>query len=63
MKELKEIENTISVGDEASVSIEDTVNPGVTVRIDDKEMKVNSTLQHVKFYRPTGSSDIEVKTL
>ena len=63
VKELKEIENTISVGDEASVSIEDTVNPGVTVRIDDKEMKINSTLQHVKFYRPTGSSDIEVKTL
>ena len=63
MKELQEIENTISVGDEASISIEDTVCPGVTVKIDDKEMRINSPLQHVKFYRPTGSSDIEVKTL
>ncbi len=62
-RELKEIENTISVGTEASICIEDTVNPGVTVRIDDKELKINNTMQHVKFYRPTGSSEIEVKTI
>ncbi len=62
-RELKEIENTISVGTEASISIEDTVNPGVTVRIDDKELKINNTMQHVKFYRPTGSSEIEVITI
>ena len=62
-KELQEIEDTISVGGEAAISIEETVNPGVMIRIDDKEMKINSPLQHVRFYRPQGSSDIEVKTL
>lgn len=62
-KELKEIEETINVGMEASISIEDAVNPGVTVRIDDKELKIKNQMMHVKFYRPTGSSEIEVKTL
>ncbi len=62
-KELKEIENTMSLGSEAMVSIDDTVNPGVTVRIDDKELKINNRMQHVKFYRPAGSSEIEVKTI
>ena len=61
--ELKEIENTMSLGSEAMVSIDDTVNPGVTVRIDDKELKINNRMQHVKFFRPAGSSEIEVKTL
>ena len=28
-----------------------------------KELKINNTMQHVKFYRPTGSSEIEVKTI
>ena len=62
-KELAEIEETMNVGTEAEVSAEDTVCPGVTVRIDDKEMKVSNYMQHVKFYRPAGSSEIEVKTL
>ena len=62
-KELKEIEETMSVGSEASISIDDTVNPGVTIRIDDKEMVIKSPLNHVKFYRPEGSSEIEVQTL
>ena len=62
-KELAEIEETINVGSEAAVSVEDTINPGVTVRIDNKEMKISNTMQHVKFYRPAGSSNIEVKTI
>ena len=62
-KELTEIEETMKVGISAAVMVEDTVFPGVTVRIDDKEMKVSNYMQHVKFYRPEGSSDIEVRTL
>ena len=62
-RELAEIEETISVGSEAAVSVEDTVNPGVTVRIDNKEMKISNAMQHVKFYRPAGSSNIEVKSI
>ena len=62
-KELKEIEDTMNVGMTAAVSIDDTVNPGVTIRIDDKEMVIKSPLNHVKFYRPEGSSEIEVKTI
>ncbi len=62
-KELEEIENTMNVGMEAAVEIEDTVFPGVTVRIDNKEIKVPNTMQHVRFFRPEGSSEIEVKTL
>ena len=62
-KELADIENTISVGSEASVSIDNIVHPGVTVRIDNKDLKVTNQMQHVKFYRPEGSSSIEVVTL
>ncbi len=62
-RELKEIEETINVGTEASISIQDSVNPGVTVMIDDKEMKIRNTMTHVRFYRPEGSSEIEVRTL
>ena len=62
-KELKEIEDTINVGSEASISIDDTVNPGVVVRIDNKELIIRNPMHHVKFYRPEGGSDIEVKTL
>ena len=62
-KELKEIEDTINVGSEAEIRVEDTVNPGVVIKIDDKQMKIPNTMMHVKFYRPEGSSVIEVKTL
>ena len=62
-KELKEIEDTMSVGTEAAILVEDTVNPGVTVRIDNKELVIRNSMNHVKFYRPEGSSEIEVKTL
>ena len=62
-KELKEIEETINVGMEASIEIEDTVFPGVTVKIDNKDLKIPNTMQHVKFFRPEGSSEIEVRTL
>ena len=62
-KELGEIEDTMSVGMEAEICVEDTVFPGVTVRIDDKEMKLKNYMQHVRFFRPEGSSEIEVKTL
>lgn len=62
-RELKEIEETINVGTEAEIRVEDTVNPGVTIKIDDKEMKISNTMTHVKFFRPEGSSIIEVKTL
>lgn len=62
-KELTEIEETMNVGMEAAVMAEDTVFPGVTVRIDDKEMKVTNYMQHVRFFRPEGSSTIEVRTL
>ncbi len=61
--ELKEIEDTMSVGTEAAILVEDTVNPGVTVRIDNKELVIRNSMNHVKFYRPEGSSEIEVKTL
>ncbi len=59
-KEIKEIEDTINVGNRAAVIIEDTVNPGVTVRIDNKEMVIKNPMTSVKFYRPEGSSEIEV---
>ncbi len=62
-RELDEIEATMNVGMEAAVEIEDTVFPGVIVRIDNKELKVPNMLQHVRFFRPEGSSEIEVKTL
>ncbi|MBO4889360.1 MAG: DUF342 domain-containing protein [Lachnospiraceae bacterium] len=62
-KELKEIEDTMSVGGEAAVIVEDTVHPGVTVMIDNKELSIKNTMTHVRFYRPEGSSEIEVKTL
>ena len=62
-KELKEIEDTMSVGTQAMISVEDRVNPGVTVRIDNKELVIKNAMTHVKFYRPEGSSEIEVKTL
>ncbi|MCR5591124.1 MAG: FapA family protein [Lachnospiraceae bacterium] len=62
-KELAEIEETINVGMEAAITIEDTVNPGVTVIIDNKEMIVKSPMNHVKFYRPSGSDTIEVKSI
>ncbi|MCR5302133.1 MAG: FapA family protein [Lachnospiraceae bacterium] len=62
-KELAEIEETINVGTEAAVTIENIVNPGVTVRIDNKELKITSQMQNVKFFRPSGSSEIEVRQL
>lgn len=62
-KELSEIEDTMSVGMEAAVSIDNIVNPGVTIRIDNKEMKISSQMNAVKFYRPEGSSVIEVKSI
>ena len=62
-KELKEIEDTMSVGTQAMIAVEDRVNPGVTVRIDNKELVIKNAMTHVKFYRPEGSSEIEVKTL
>ncbi len=62
-KELKEIEDTINVGMEAAVVIEETVNPGVTVIIDNKDMQIKNVMQHVKFYRPQGSEEIEVKSI
>ena len=62
-KELKEIEDTMSVGSEASVVIEDTVHPGVKVIIDNKDMQVKNVMNHVRFYRPQGTSEIEVKSL
>ena len=62
-KELKEIEDTMSLGSEAAISVEDTVNPGVTVKIDNKEMVIQNTMTHVRFFRPEGSSQIEVKTI
>ena len=62
-KELAEIDDTIRVGTDAQICVENTVYPGVTVKIDTKEMKVVSNLTHVKFFRPEGSSEIEVKTL
>ncbi len=61
--ELKEIEDTMNVGTEAAISVEDTVNPGVTVMIDNKELVIKNAMNHVRFYRPEGSSEIEVKTL
>ena len=48
---------------EAAVSIDNIVNPGVTIRIDNKEMKISSQMNAVKFYRPEGSSVIEVKSI
>ncbi len=62
-KELKEIEETMAVGMEAAVVIEDKVNPGVTVIIDNKDMKIKNLMQHVKFYRPQGASEIEVQSI
>ncbi len=62
-KELQEIEDTMSVGTTAAIMIEDTVNPGVTVRIDNKELLIRNKMTHVKFYRPEGSSEIEVTTI
>ncbi|MCR5687651.1 MAG: FapA family protein [Lachnospiraceae bacterium] len=62
-KELAEIETTISVGMNASVSVEENVHPGVTVMIDNKEMQIKSPMRHVKFYRPSGSDVIEVSEL
>ena len=62
-KELAEIEETMNVGMEAAVSVENIVNPGVTVRIDNKELKVSKEMHGVKFYRPAGSSEIEVSPL
>ncbi len=62
-RELKEIEDTINVGMEAAIEIEDTVFPGVIMKIDNKELKIPNTMQHVRFFRPEGSSEIEVKTL
>ena len=62
-KELKEIEETMEVGMEAAVVIEEKVNPGVTVIIDNKDMKIKNLMQHVKFYRPQAGSEIEVQTI
>ena len=62
-KELQEIEETINVGMEAAITVDDTVNPGVTVYIDNKEMQVRSPMNHVKFFRPSGSDRIEVQQL
>lgn len=62
-KELKEIEETMSLGGEAAVLIEDTVYPGVTVRIDNTELALKNPMTHVKFFRPEGSGEIEVRTL
>ncbi len=62
-KELKEIEETMNVGMEAAIEVEDTVFPGVMIKIDNKELKIPNTMQHVRFFRPEGSSEIEVKTL
>ena len=62
-KELKEIEDTMSVGTQAAIMVEDTVFPGVVARIDDKELRVKNAMTHVKIYRPEGSSEIEVKTI
>ena len=62
-RELSEIENTINIGAGAAVVVEEAVNPGVVVRIDNKEMAISSEMQHVKFYRPSGSSTIEVTTI
>lgn len=62
-RELKEIEDTMSVGTEAAVVIEDTVHPGVRVIIDNKDMHIKNVMNHVRFYRPQGASEIEVKSL
>ena len=62
-REIKEIEDTINVGDQAAVLIEDTANPGVTIRIDNKELVIKNPMSHVKFYRPQGSSEIEVTSI
>ena len=51
------------VNSDTEKTVENIVNPGVTVRIDNKELKVSKEMHGVKFYRPAGSSEIEVKTL
>ncbi len=62
-KELAEIEETMKLGTDAQISIDDTVNPGVKVIIDNKEMFIKNPLHHVRFFRPEGSSEIEVRSL
>ena len=62
-KELAEIEETMSLGNKAAIVVEETVNPGVTVTIDNKELVIKNPLQHVRFYRPEGASQIEVNTI
>ena len=60
-KELDEYEKTISLSSGAKVVIHGLANPGTLVKVDDKPYAVKSPMNGVEFFRPEGSSEVEVR--
>ena len=63
MQELDEEKEVVNLGMEAKVLVHEKVNVGTVVRIDNLEYIPKAPFNNVEFYRPTGSSAIEVRQL
>lgn len=61
--ELAEIEETVNLGTKAKVVVHGVANAGTRIVIDDKDYIVKSPLSGIEFYRPEGSSTIEVNKI
>ena len=62
-KELSEEEEIMNLGMEAKVMVHEKVNVGTVIRIDNKEYIPKSSLNSVEFYRPSGGSEVEVRSI
>ena len=62
-KELSEEQEALTKGSEAKVIVHDKVNVGSIIRIDDKEYISTFIQSGVEFYRPAGSSAVEVRKI
>lgn len=60
-EELSRQKDTVELGSEAKVIVHEKVNPGTIIRIDNQEYIVKSVLNSAEFFRPSGSTYIEVK--
>jgi len=62
-KELEEIRQSMELSQNARVAVKGTAFSGLTVRIDDKELVLNSNYEQVEFYRPGINEEITTRVV
>lgn len=60
-KELDELGAGMEAGKEPTIGVEGTAFAGLVVRIDDRELSLDSDRTHVEFYRPSPRDDVNIR--